>query len=109
VNIGNFIQTMIGGNAQGVGQAEQSEVSQVVNDPGLLTEALEVMGEKLIDAVKADLRGSQLRAYMEAVDELKAELRGGHDERKVRRLLGVISFMADIDGSRSEFGHYVRL
>jgi len=64
VNIGNFIQTIMGGNAQGVRQTQHSEVSKVVNDPDLLTEALDVMGEKLIDAVKADLPGSHLRAQL---------------------------------------------
>src|SRR6202011_2088825 len=55
VNIRAIINTMTGGTVQAVGSATNSDVSQVVNDPKMLKEALDTLGNQLIDAVKTAL------------------------------------------------------
>jgi hypothetical protein len=93
VNIGNFINTMLGGNVQGVGLAQTSEISQVVNDAGLLSDALDTLGSQLVDAERGGLPGQELERYAQTVQELKAELTGADGRRE--RALVVADFVAN--------------
>ncbi len=76
VTIGAIIGTMTGGNVQAVGSAVNSDVPQVVNDADLLREALDDLGDQLINAVRTDLPANDLSAYVEAVNEFKEEMQG---------------------------------
>lgn len=84
MNIGALIHQMSGGNVQGVGSAVDSEVSQVVNDPGELRAALDELIEKLRDAVRAELQDRDLDDYTRALDDLKAELETRKDPGRLK-------------------------
>lgn len=100
VNVGNVIGTMLGGNVQGIGQASQSEITQIANDPQALAEMLDKLVTQLIDAVKSELPAQQLVAYKQGTEELKTELKAEKPQPAVvKKLLGTLAFLGDIEGT----------
>jgi len=99
-NIGAIIQTMSGGTVQAVGAASRTEISQVVNDPQVLRSQVEDLTNQLIEAVKGELAASELAAYMKAVEDLRNQLLSGEpDPSLVKRLLGILAFLGDVEGT----------
>lgn len=100
ITVGAIIQSMTGGNVQAVGVATNTEVSQVVNDPQMLHELVSDLGNRLVDAVKSDLRAQDLMDYLKSIETLKAELQSADpDPSLVKRLLATLSFMGDVEGT----------
>lgn len=100
VNIGSVVGTMHGGNVQGIGQVNQSEIDQIVNDPEALTGVLDRVFAELIDAVKGELPGQQLIAYIQKAAELKAELKAERpNPAAAKGLLSTLAFLGDIEGT----------
>lgn len=89
------------GSLQVVGTANNSQISQLVNDPASLAQAVDYLTGRLAEVVREELSESdQYDAYITAMDELKTELlsqnpRGG----RLKRLLGVLGLIGDIDGT----------
>jgi hypothetical protein len=99
INIGNFVNNMLGGTAMGVGLAQSSEVSQAVSDPAMLREALNTLGAQLLEAVKGQLSGGDLESYARAVDEFKEEVEGPRHSGRLRALLNTLSLFGDVQGT----------
>jgi len=98
--VGAIIHAMHGGNVQAIGHANQSEISQLVNDPGALAAVLDDMLTQVIDAVKADLPTPKLIAYMQQAEELKGTLKSDKPQPAVvKRLLSTLAFLGDVEGT----------
>jgi hypothetical protein len=97
---GAVIMGMSGGSIQAVGEAQGAEISQIVNDPGLLQSQVELLTEKLLDTVKPELGDSQQIQYAENVQELKEQLLAEEPSASVlKQLVGRLAFLADIEGA----------
>ena len=98
--IGAVIGSVSGGNVQAIGNAQNSEVSQVINDPKLFQVYLDDLAEKLLSEVKAELSVKEYAKYHETVENLKQEL---SEERPaistIKKLVKSISFLGDVEGS----------
>lgn len=91
-----------GGNIQAIGFANQSELEQVIKDPGLLSNRIEEYLDSLIDAVKDDLSRKSLTEYLETTEQLKEQLTSDNPDPSIlKRLLQSLSFLGDIDGAIS--------
>ena len=74
LSIGAIIGSVSGGKVQAVGNAINSEISQIVNDPELFQPYLERIAEKLLNEVKTELSVKEYAKYQEAVESLKQQL-----------------------------------
>jgi hypothetical protein len=102
INIGAIIHEMKNGNVQAVGFSSHSELQQIVNDPALLKEKVDVLANQLIDAIKAELPAEQLIAYMKNVEELKEQLDAKESSPSIlQKVFQALSFMGDIEGTIS--------
>ena len=102
INIGAIIHEMNNGNVQAVGFSSHSELQQIVNDPALLKEKVDVLANQLIDAIKAELPAEQLIAYMKNVEELKEQLDAKESSPSIlQKIFQALSFLGDIDGTIS--------
>lgn len=101
LNIGAIIHAMSGGNVQAVvGIAEDTEISQVVNDPDLLHSQVEALTERLLDEVKSVLAGNNLIEYGQAVQSLKEQLLAEETNPSLlKRLTRTLAFLGDIEGT----------
>jgi hypothetical protein len=100
LTIGAIIGSVNGGNVQAIGNALNSEISQVVNDPQLIQPYLEQIAEKLLNEVKAELSVREYAKYQEAVESLKKQLSEEKpSESAVKKIIQGISFLGDIEGS----------
>lgn len=100
LNVGAVIQSMEGGTVQAVGFADHSQVEQIVSDPHLLDRHFEELSSKLIDAVKAEIDGSQISHYVELVKELKHQISSDSpDPTTVKQILQGLAFLGDVEGS----------
>jgi DNA-binding transcriptional ArsR family regulator len=99
--IGVLVQgDVTSGNIQGVAQATEAQVSQVVSDPGQFAEQLQKTQELLLDTVRQELSAVALAQYKGALEELVDELQSAQpDEGTIKRTLRVLSFYADIEGT----------
>jgi len=98
--VGAIIHAMHGGNVQAIGHANQSEINQLINDPGALAAALDDILTQVIDAVRADLPAPQLIAYMQQAEELKGALKSDKPQPAVlKRLLSTLAFLGDVEGT----------
>jgi hypothetical protein len=98
--IGAIVQQMTGGNLQAVGFSSQSEIRQVVNDPQLLHESMKMLTDVLVQEFKSDLSVDNLRAYLQAVEELNTEVAADNPSpTALKRLISALAFMGDIEGS----------
>jgi len=98
--VGAIIHDMHGGNVQAVGQAQQSEINQLVNDPAALAEALDGILTQLLEAVKSEIPATQFFEYMQQAEELRAALKSDKPQPAViRRLLGTLAFLGDVEGT----------
>ena len=99
-NIGAIIHAMSGGNVQAVGIAEDTEISQVVNDPALLHSQVETLTERLLDEVKSVLAGNDLIEYAQAVRGLKEQLLTEEPNPSLlKRLTRTLGLLGDIEGT----------
>lgn len=99
-NIGAIIHAMSGGNVQAVGIAEETEISQVVNDPALLHSQVEALTERLLDEAKSVLAGNDLIEYAQAVQSLKEQLLAEETNSSLlKRLTRTLAFLGDIEGT----------
>jgi hypothetical protein len=99
-NIGAIINAMSGGNVQAVGIAEDTELSQVINDPALLRSQVEALTERLLDEVKSALAGNDLIEYAQAVRSLKEQLLTEEpDPSLLKRLTRTLGLLGDIEGT----------
>lgn len=104
-NIGAFINEMSGGNLQAVGSAQESEISQIVNDPGLLQSSVEALMGRLVDEVKADLRVEDSASYAQAATELKEQLLADKPQAgPIKRALRTLGFLGDVEGTIALIG-----
>jgi hypothetical protein len=98
--IGAIIHSMSGGTVQAVGLASHTEVSQIVNDPEMLRSQVEDLTNQLVEAVKGTLMPSELTAYIKAVEGLQDQLLSSEpNPSRVKRLLGTLAFLADVEGT----------
>jgi DNA-binding transcriptional ArsR family regulator len=98
--VGAIIQAMSGGTVQAVGLASQTDLSQVVSDTKLLQGQLRELGDRLLEAVRADLPSARLTEYTRAREALREELWSRRpDPALVKRLLGTLAFLGDIEGT----------
>ena len=99
-NIGAIIHTMSGGTVQTVGLASHTEISQIVNDPEMLRSQVEDLTNQLMEAVKGTLMPSELTAYIKAVEDLRDQLLSSEPKpSRVKRLLGTLAFLANVEGT----------
>ncbi len=99
VNIGNFIHSMAGGNVQGIGFAH-AQVSQIVNDPALFQETLDKCIESLVDQVKGELKSTELRQYIQALEEFKEQvLQTNPEPSAIKQVTSTLAFLGDVEGS----------
>jgi hypothetical protein len=90
----------VSGTMQVVGSAQNSEITQQLSDPCQLSAQLEEFQNLLVDAVKAELRASELAAYTKAAADLRAELESDRPrERVVKALVRTLAFLGDIEGT----------
>jgi len=91
---------MSGGTIQAIEAASHTEISQIVNDPEMLRSQVGDLTNQLIEAVKSELAASELTAYMEAVNDLRDQLLSGKpDPSLVKRPLGTLAFLGDVEGT----------
>ncbi len=101
ISIGAIVHEMKGGNLQAVGVAH-SDVQQIVNNPELLSEQLENIANDLIETVKAELTASELLEYIKTLEDLQTQILAENPSPSIlRRLVQVVAFLGDIDGSSS--------
>ncbi|MBN1935452.1 MAG: hypothetical protein JW934_12360 [Anaerolineae bacterium] len=100
VNIGSIIHNMSGGNVQAVGFAQETEFSQLVNDPELLCSQIDNWIEELVDKVKPDLAAADLVTYIQTAQELKDQIvQDKPNPSMIKRALATLGFLGDIEGS----------
>ena len=102
ISIGAIVHEMRGGNLQAVGVA-LLDVQQIVNNPELLSEQLEKIANDLVETVKGELTASELMRYIETLEKMQAQLLAEKNPSPsvLRRLVQIIAFLGDIDGSLS--------
>lgn len=100
ITIGAIINSVNGGNIQAIGHSDNSEISQIVNDPMLVQSYLDEIAEKLLSEVKAELSVREYAKYQAAVESLKQQLSVEKpSEPAVKKIIQSISFLGDIEGS----------
>lgn len=83
-----------------VGIAQNSPVSQIVNDPQQLQTFVQEQCDALLEAVKSELSVAELRKYFETVNELREELLSPEpDPSTLHRIFGAASFLATAEGN----------
>jgi len=98
--IGAIIGSINGGSVQAIGNALNSEIKQIVNDPQLMQSYLEEIADKLLNEVKAELSVKEYAKYQEAVESLKQQLaKEKPSESVVKKMIQSISFLGDIESS----------
>src|SRR6266498_675854 len=91
--IGAIIGSINGGSVQAIGNALNSEIKQIVNDPQLMQSYLEEIADKLLNEVKAELSVKEYAKYQEAVESLKQQLaKEKPSESVVKKMIQSISF-----------------
>ena len=99
-SIGAIIGSVNGGNIQAIGNAQNSEILQTINDPRLIQPFLEQLAENLLNEVKAELSVREYAKYQEAVASSKKQLSEEKPSKSaVKKLIQTISFLGDIEGS----------
>jgi len=89
-------------SVQAIANAVNSSVRQVIetSDPAEVREELERAIEDMVAAVKDLLDSAQLATYAGAARDLKAEMaKNKPDISIMRRLLGTLSFLGDLEGT----------
>ncbi|HEY3312261.1 MAG TPA: hypothetical protein VGK00_11535 [Anaerolineales bacterium] len=100
LSIGAIIENMSGGNVQAIGNALNSEINQVINDPKLFQPYLEQITEKLLCEVKAELSVNEYAKYQKEVESLKQQLAGKKPVlATAKKIIQTISFLGDMEGS----------
>jgi hypothetical protein len=100
VTVGAIIQTMSGGNVQAVGIAQDTEISQVINDPDLLRSQVEALTENLLDEVKSALKTDDLAEYVLAIQDFREQLLAVEpDPSLIKRLACTLGLLGDIEGT----------
>jgi hypothetical protein len=100
VTIGAIIQTMSGGNVQAVGHAQESEISQVINDPELLRSHVQDLTDRLLNEVKPALSTDDYQRYFEAIQDLKKEVQTKEpNPNLIKRLVRTIGLLGDVEGT----------
>jgi hypothetical protein len=101
-NIGAIIRDVNGGTIQAVGFNSHAELTQIINDPGLLKEKVDTLADQLLDNIKSELPSKQLVSYIQSLDELKKQIKSEKPSPSIlQRLFTNISFMGDIEGAIS--------
>ncbi len=100
VTIGAIIHTMSGGNVQAVGIAQDAEISQLINDPDLLSSQVEALTENLLNEVKSVLKVDELSEYTQSIKALRDQLLAEKlDPSLIQRLVRTLSFLGDVEGT----------
>lgn len=102
ITIGALIHNMSGGYVQAVGVANEAEISQIANDPELLQTQVKVLFESLTNEVTSELNVNDQPIYFEATQEFQEQLLSENpNHTKIQRLVRVIGFLGDIEGTIS--------
>lgn len=98
--IGVQVHGSVGGPIQGIGYADKAQIEQILGDPEALRQELENILSQLLDALKNDLQGDQLLAYLRQAEELKAVLASERpDKSNLKRLIEGLAFANDTSSS----------
>lgn len=93
---------MSGGNVQAVGLNNNAEINQIINDPQMLQEKLDIIAEQLIKAVKTELPSKELIEYIQSIDELKKQIQNEKPTPSMlHKLFASISFLGDVESTIS--------
>ena len=89
-----------GGNVQGIGYADNSQIQQIVDDPEKLKGEIEKLTTELLQSIKKDISSNHLKDYKKITEELKAEFqKEKYEENKFRKIIGSLSFINDTAAS----------
>ena len=99
-HIGAIIGHMGSGNVLATGFAQDSTLQQLVDDTALLESTVDDIADRLLDAVRTELPGAELREYVRHIDDLKTALLSKEpDPSAMQRIAGALAFFGDIEGS----------
>ena len=99
-SIGAVINTMMGGNLQAIGTADESEITQIINDPELMKAGIDSLCENLLKEVKDTFDLDDMAAYSQAVIELRENLLSSNPSSSViKRLVSTLALLGDIEGT----------
>ena len=83
VNIGNFIQTMTGGNVQGAAGNHISMTQNVDEDLSALTQRFEELTDQLTEIFTQSLKGSELRDALAEISAVNAAIKDASEDTAV--------------------------
>jgi hypothetical protein len=99
--IGTYVEGNVsGGNLLSVGVAN-AQFSQIVNDPALLHAEIEAIITKMLEEVKAELKGRDLDEYIESADTLRQQLlaKDPPTPHMFKRVIRALSLLDNANGT----------